>query len=48
LNMSREETMNTRYGEFLDLLSCQAIESGSAKQKPPKKTWDIFEALSLI
>jgi hypothetical protein len=39
--------MNTRWGEFLDLLSCQAIEGGSVRQKPPKKTWDIFEALSL-
>lgn len=46
--MTREETMNTKWGEFVDLLSCQAIENGSAKQKPPKKTWDIFEALSLL
>jgi hypothetical protein len=45
--MSKEETMNTKWGEFVDLLSCRAIESGSVKQKAPKKTWDIFEALSL-
>lgn len=47
MNMTREETMNTRWGEFLDLLSCQAIEGGSLRQKAPKKTWNIFEALSL-
>jgi hypothetical protein len=47
MNMSREETLNTRWGEFQDLLSCRAIENGSAKQKPPKKKWNIFEVLSL-
>jgi hypothetical protein len=47
MNMTREETLNTKYGEFMDLISCRSIENGSAKQKPPKKKWSIFEALSL-
>jgi hypothetical protein len=47
MNMTREETLNTRWGEFQDMLSCKAIESGSVKQKPPKKHWSIFEVLNL-
>lgn len=39
MNMSREETMGTRYGEFLDLLACMAIEGG-ADQKAPKKSME--------
>lgn len=47
MNMTREETLNTKWGEFQDMLSCKAIESGSAKQKPPKRKYSIFEALAL-
>lgn len=47
MNMTKEETLNTRWGEFLDLLSCRTIENGSAKQKPPKKKYSFFEALAL-
>lgn len=39
LGMSREETMGTRYGEFLDLLACRAIDNG-AEQKAPKKSME--------
>ena len=45
MNMSREETMNTRTGEFKDLLACQAIYNGTAK--PAKKKMDMLEFLSL-
>lgn len=45
MNMSREETMNTRYGEFIDLMNCRAIEMGTAKQKKPKM--DFWEFLAL-
>jgi len=45
--MSREEVMNTRWGEFVDLINCRAIESGGARQKPPKKEMDFFEFLAL-
>ena len=37
MNMSRDETMTTRYGEFLDLMACDAIMTGKAKYKRPKK-----------
>lgn len=38
--MSREETMNTRVGEMLDMMECMAIESGGATQKKPQKTME--------
>ena len=47
LNMSREETMNTRYGEFIDLINCRAIESGSAKQVIKSGPMDIWDFLAL-
>jgi hypothetical protein len=37
--------MNTRYGEFMDLLSCWAVHNGTAKVKEKKKTF--FEVLEL-
>jgi len=30
LGMSRHEILTTRYGEFLDILSCQAVANGAA------------------
>ena len=47
LGMDRQATMNTPYGEFMDLLACDAISKGQAKQKKPKKkmTFDEFIAL---
>ena len=45
MNMSRQETMNTRYGEFMDLLACMSISNG-AKQKK-KKIWTFDEFLAL-
>ncbi len=45
MNMSREETMNTRWGEFLDLLSCWAIYNGNAEIK--EKKLSFFEVLEL-
>lgn len=29
--MSRREILTTRYGEFLDILSCQTVANGAAK-----------------
>jgi hypothetical protein len=43
--MSHEETMNTLWGEMLDMLSCLAIFEGTAKQKIKKKSF--FEILEL-
>ena len=31
--MTRQETLNTRYGEFMELISCYAIYNGAAKEK---------------
>jgi hypothetical protein len=36
--MSKEETLATRWGEFIDMLNCRAIENGTARQIPPKAT----------
>lgn len=47
MGMSREETLHTRYGEFIDLVRCRAIMLGNAKQKPPKIEMDIWDALAL-
>jgi hypothetical protein len=44
--MSREETMNTTYGEFVDLVNCRAIEMGTAKPSKPKNM-DIWDFLAL-
>lgn len=46
LHMTREETMNTRFGEMLDLVSCLAIYNGGAEEKT-KKTWTFSEAMAL-
>lgn len=35
--MSTEETLNTRWGLFLDLMACAAIDSGGAEPKKKKK-----------
>lgn len=44
-HMTRQEVLNTRYGEFVDLLSCLAVYNGAAKEKPKKLSFD--EALLL-
>lgn len=38
--MTREETMNTRFGEMMDMLDCMAIEEGGAEAKKPKMTME--------
>ena len=45
--MSREETLNTTWGEFIDLINCRAIENGNVRQKTPKKEMDLFDFLAL-
>lgn len=32
LNMGREETLCTRYGEMQDMIACLSIENGGAEQ----------------
>lgn len=36
INMTSEETLNTRWGLFMDLMSCAAIDSGGADEKKKK------------
>lgn len=38
--------MNTRYGEFLDLMACMAIFNG-AKPKKKARKMSIFDALAM-
>ena len=38
--MSRQETLNTLYGEMLDLISCLAVYNGAAKPKKEKLSFD--------
>lgn len=46
MNMSRQETMSTRYGEFMDLMACLSISNG-AKPKKKKRRWTFDEFLAL-
>lgn len=43
--MSREETLNTTFGEMCDLIACMEIYSGRAELKTQPMTYD--EAISL-
>ena len=45
LNMSRQETLNTLYGEMLDLISCLAVYNGVAVPKKEKLSFE--EAIML-
>lgn len=45
--MSREEVINTVYGEMLDMISCFAIYKGSARVKKSKKKMSFEEAIML-
>ena len=38
MNMTEKETLNTRWGLFLDLMACAAIDSGGADEKKKKAT----------
>lgn len=38
--MGRQEILNTRMGEFLDLTACLAIYNGGAEEKKKKLTFD--------
>ena len=38
MHMTEQETLNTRWGMFMDLMSCAAIDSGGAEQKEKKKS----------
>jgi hypothetical protein len=41
--MQRQEILSTRYGEFVDMISCLAVYNGTAKEKEAPADFDIFE-----
>ena len=42
--MTRDETMHTRWGEFMDMLACMAIYNGGAREKKKEKSFiEIME-----
>lgn len=43
--MARQEIMNTRIGEMLDMIACLAIFNGAKPKK--KKEWTYDEAVLL-
>lgn len=43
MGMSRDETLNTGYGEFMDLMACDAITKGTAKYKRPRERMSLDE-----
>lgn len=46
MNMTRQEILVTRYGEFRDLISCYAVHEGNARIVA-KKTWTFDEVIKL-
>ena len=49
LGMTKKETLCTRHGEMLDLISCLSIYNGSAvpSGKAGEKEWTFEEAMLL-
>ena len=47
MGMTRQETINTRYGEFMDLIACDEIDRGAAKYKRPKIRMKTEEMLKV-
>ena len=43
LNMTRQETLNTLYGEMLDMISCLAVYNGAAV--PVKENLSFEQAI---
>ena len=46
LHMSRQETMLTRYGELIDMISCLAVYNGGA-EVDDKKNMTLDDILAL-
>jgi len=47
MGMSREATLATLVGEFWDLMECDAIAHGNAKQKRKMKKMDFNDFMAL-
>lgn len=47
MGLNRKETLATRYGEFMDLMACEAIDKGTAKYRRPKVRMSTEEMLKV-
>ena len=47
LGLSRSETLQTTYGEFMDLMACDAISRGDAQYRRPKVRMTMEELLQV-
>ena len=47
MGLDRAETLGTRYGEFMDLMACSAIDKGEAKYKRPRIRMKTEEMLKV-
>lgn len=47
LNMGRQDVLNSRFGEFQDLMACLAIYNGSAEQVKKKKPKTFDEIMMM-
>lgn len=47
MGLTRKETICTRYGEFMDLMACDAITKGQAKYKKPARRMTTEEMLKV-
>ena len=45
--MSRQEIMNTRYGEMLDMIACLSIYNGGAEPKLKSRVMNYDDAINL-
>lgn len=45
--MSKQAVLSSPYGEFMDILACDAIYNGSAKQKHKKKKMEFDDFMAL-
>lgn len=43
--MTKQEILNTRYGEMEDMITCFAIYNGRVEEKPPKKVYKFEEII---
>jgi len=47
MGMTRKETLQTRYGEFMDQMACDAITKGTASYKRQRKRMGFDDLLKV-
>lgn len=47
MGMSRNEILNTRFGLFIDMMSCLGVFNGNSKLKKVRKVMSFEEAIEL-